>query len=92
MEPLTNLLQVVSLPAFLALLGVSGIAGLVAVVSPQRFKVIVERSGRWIDTNKIVARLDKPVNVDQHVLRHTRVFGAVVLAAVAVLTFVYTNC
>ena len=62
-----------------------GVAGLVALVSPKAFQRVAEIGGLWLDSNKVLARLDKPIHVDRLVLPHSRLLGATVLAAVAVL-------
>jgi hypothetical protein len=63
-----------------------GVVGLLAVVNPRWFAVIVSQSNhQWIDTNKVLAPLDKRVNIDPYVLRHSRLLGLAVLATVALL-------
>jgi hypothetical protein len=57
------------------------VLGLIAVVSPDRFRVIATGGARWVDTNRLLQKLDAPVNIDQPVLRHARLFGLAVIAA-----------
>jgi hypothetical protein len=63
--------------------------GLVATFAPGRFQTIASQSGKWIDTDKIREALDKPIDVDQHVLRYSRVFGVLVAVAAVWLGYVY---
>jgi hypothetical protein len=69
-------------------LGLLGLVGVIAVVSPSRFARLATRSGRWVDTNKIVAVLDKRVDIDHYILPFSRLLGVAVLASVAVLIYV----
>jgi hypothetical protein len=69
------------------LLALVGSVGLVALLSPDRFSKLSEEGSKWVDTNKLVALLDKPIDVDRHVLRYSRVFGAAVLAATALIAY-----
>jgi hypothetical protein len=69
-------------------LGLLGLAGVIAVISPSRFARLAIRSGRWVDTNKIVAVLDKRVDIDHYILPFSRLLGVAVLASVAVLIYV----
>ena len=65
--------------AFIALLGV------LALLSPRLFSRISTAGSRWVDTSKLVEQLDRRYDVDQYVLPHSRVLGALVVASVAVL-------
>jgi hypothetical protein len=69
-------------------LGLLGLIGAIAVVSPTVFAKLATRSGRWVDTNKIVQVLDKRVDIDHYVLPFSRLLGVAVIASVAVLVFV----
>jgi hypothetical protein len=72
----------------LALLSLCGLFGLIALLSPRHFEVLARKSSRWIDSRRIVEVLDRRIDVDDYVLPHSRLLGALVLAAVSVLTFV----
>jgi hypothetical protein len=72
-------------PALIAI----AMLGIVAMVSPQTFRLLAENGGKWIDTNKWVQSLDQPIPLDSYVLRYCRFFGAIVLAAVLILAYLY---
>ncbi len=74
-------------PCSWILLAFAGVIGLVAVVSPKTFQCVAEFGGAWFDSSKMLERLDKPIDVDRIVLPHSRLLGAAVLAAVAMLCF-----
>ena len=63
------------------------VLGLIAVLSPDRFRAIATGGARWVDTNRLLQKLDTPVNIDQSVLRHARLFGVAVIAASLFLAF-----
>jgi hypothetical protein len=65
------------------------VLGLLATFAPGQFSAIAARGGKWIDTEKALQLLDKPIDVDQHVLRYSRIFGVVVALAACWLAFVY---
>ena len=69
-------------------LGVLGLIGIIAIISPSAFQKLATRSGRWVDTNKIVQVLDKRVDIDHYVLPFSRLLGVAVIISVAVLLFV----
>ena len=62
--------------------------GLLAMLSPGHFAAIAMRGSRWIDTEKVLQALDKPIDVDRHVLRYSRVFGLLVALSAAWLAWV----
>ncbi|NIL97414.1 MAG: hypothetical protein GTO62_09850 [Planctomycetales bacterium] len=72
-------------PFIWAMLSLSGAAGLLAVVAPQRFAAVTQYSGQWVHTEKILSALDRRIDVDQYVLSHSRLFGVTVLAGVSAL-------
>ena len=74
---------------FVVFLALSTVLGLLALVSPRLFQSLATRGSRWFDSKKFVETLDRQINVDQYVMPHSRVLGALVLASVAVMTFVY---
>jgi hypothetical protein len=69
-------------------LGILGLIGLIAIVSPSRFQKIATRSGHWVDTNKLAEVLDKRVDIDRYVLPFSRLLGVAVILSVAVLSYV----
>ena len=72
------------------LLSCAGIVGLVALISPQTFQSLSKRGGRWLDSEKMLARLDKRIDVDQAILPHSLVLGAAVVATVAIVCARFT--
>ena len=70
-------------------LGLLGVLGLLALCSPRWFTAIATGSSRWIDTEKLLAPLNKSIVIDQYVLPHCRILGLAVLVATALLTAVY---
>jgi hypothetical protein len=68
-------------------LGIVGAVGLLAILSPRRFSALATRGGQWVDSNKILAQLDKRVDIDAYVLPFSRVLGLAVLVAVALIAF-----
>jgi hypothetical protein len=73
------------------LLGCAGIVGFVALVSPKTFRSLADLGGRWLDSEKLLARLDKRIDIDRMVLPYSRWLGAAVLATVAILCLRATN-
>jgi hypothetical protein len=71
--------------ASLVLIGAVGFLGL---VSPHWFTLVAGRTSHWVDTSKILSFLDKEYDIDRYVLPHCRVFGATVLAAVAMIAMI----
>jgi hypothetical protein len=76
---------------FWGILFVVGVLGLVALVSPQAFASLAVRGGRWVDTSKVIAKLDARIDLDERVLPYSRVLGVAVIASVAVLGYVLTR-
>ena len=89
MDAFIELFRLVAKPLFFLILGISAIAGVIALISPRLFERTVALSSRTIDTKKILAVLDKPVDIDRYTLGHSRLLGVVVIAAVATLVYVY---
>jgi hypothetical protein len=73
------------------ILGIVGAVGLLAILSPRRFSALATRSGQWVDTNKVLAQLDKRVDIDAYVLPFSRVLGVAVLAAVVLFGYLITR-
>ncbi len=80
-------LQWIALP----LLAAVAMLGLLALVSPKGFAQISHDSSRWVDTAKVLEKFDKPINIDEHVLRYSRVFGVAIMVACAVLSYVLST-
>jgi hypothetical protein len=65
------------------------ILGTIAMVSPSFFRAIATTGSRWVDTNKLLLKLDTTVNVDQIAFRYPRVFGLAVLVASLFLASIF---
>lgn len=63
------------------IVALSLIAGLIAVVSPNRFALLVHSTGKWVDTNRWAAFLDRRIDIDRFIHPHCRIFGCLVLAS-----------
>jgi hypothetical protein len=68
-------------------LGLLGLVGLIAIVSPRGFQKIATRSGQWVDTNKLAEVFDKRVDIDRYVLPFSRLLGVAVILSVAILGY-----
>lgn len=73
------------------LLAVIAVLGGIALVSPDTFATIAQRGGKWVDTNELLQRLDEPINIDDQILRYSRLFGAAVLLAACFLGYLYAT-
>ncbi|MCH8924191.1 MAG: hypothetical protein IIA67_13710 [Planctomycetes bacterium] len=91
MDPYIELFRIVAKPVFFLIMGISAVAGVIALISPSLFKRTAAVSGRIVDTKKILEVLDKRVDIDHFVFAHSRLLGAVVLAAVVTLVYMYCN-
>ncbi len=74
-----------------ALLAVAGLLGAVAILSPRLFALTAKKGATWIDSDQCFRLLDRRLDVDEFVLRHSRIFGTLVVASVAVLSIVYAG-
>jgi hypothetical protein len=72
-------------PLLSVILIFSGLCGLIAVVKPAWFSTLAEHGGQWIDTSRLVERLDARFDVDRYALRYPRAFGALVLLSALIL-------
>jgi hypothetical protein len=70
-------------------LGVLTFVGLLAVISPRRFAKLANCGSQWIDTSKVVERLDKPIHVDRYILPFSRLLGAAVILAVVLIGYLH---
>jgi hypothetical protein len=73
------------------LLAAIAVLGGIALVSPDTFATIAQRGGKWVDTNELLQQLDQPINIDDQVLRYSRLFGAAVLLAALFLGYLYVT-
>lgn len=71
------------------LVGLVILLGVVAIACPDTFASVARGGGQWIDSQQILQTLDKKVDIDEHVLRYSRVFGVAVVAAACYLAYVY---
>ncbi len=72
-------------------LGLIALLGSLALVMPNAFSRLAQTGARWVDTEKLIEKLDQRVDVDQHVLRHSRLLGAAVIASAVFLTYCYVR-
>jgi hypothetical protein len=68
-----------------SLLGIVGVIGLVAVLSPRTFYRLASWSNIWVDTDKLLRVFDVRVDIEHYVLRHSRLFGIVIVGAALTL-------
>jgi hypothetical protein len=73
------------------LLGIAGVLGLLAILSPAYFARIAQSGGHWIDTSGVAQLLDKPIKIDQAVLHYSRWFGIAVVVSSAWLAYLCTT-
>ncbi len=71
------------LPALVAV----ALLGLFALAAPSRFARLASGGATWIDTEKWVRAMDRRFDVDQHLLNHSRLFGAAIFILAATLTY-----
>src|SRR5262245_47629607 len=71
------------------LLGLVLFLGAVAVVCPDTFAFFARGGGQWIDSQQLLQTLDKKVDIDEHVLRYSRVFGLAIILAGSYLGYVF---
>ncbi len=91
MNAFIRLFDIIAEPLFFAVLGVSAVAGVIALVSPRLFQHTAALTSRTIDTKKILSVLDKRIDIDHYTINHSRLLGVLVIAAVATLVFFYRN-
>ena len=72
-----------------ATLGVIAAIGFLAICSPRRFSALSNRGSQWVDTNQILAHLDKRIEVDQYILPHARLLGLAVIVSVGLLGWLF---
>ena len=69
-------------------LALVGATGALAMISPRLFSRLAHASSLWVDFDGMVDKMQRRIDIDHYVLRHCRLFGVVVLAAVAILATV----
>ena len=74
--------------SFLALVGLAGVIG---VVSPNKFSAVCRGSAHWVDTKRTLEKLDRSIDIDGVALKHSRILGAAVIASVIVLGYLYCS-
>jgi len=60
--------------------------GITATLFPARFANTARFWSQWIETRPMVPFADHRVDIDEFVLRHTRVFGVAILSAASFWT------
>jgi hypothetical protein len=63
--------------------------GVLAMAAPDAFALVAARGSTWVDTQKVLQALEKPIDIDQHVLRYSRIFGALVALSAVWLGYVF---
>jgi len=81
------LIEVVWRPALLACLAGVASVGIVAAMAPSLFRRICEHSGRQLDLSRLCRFLERPIDVDQYLIRHPRLLGLASIASCAVLAY-----
>jgi len=88
MQPITEFARMAWLPLAWSLIGITVFLGLIAIVSPRCFRYLAAHGGQWVDSSKLLSLLDKRIDIDTQVLRHSRLFGICVLSALAAAAIV----
>lgn len=78
-------------PVFLTVLVISGLLGLLALVSPRIFARLSTSASQWVDAGRALAFLDRRIDIDEYILPRSRLLGAAVVASVIVLAFFYVR-
>ena len=89
MEPLIPLLAAAAKPLLMLFFSLTALVGLLALISPRSFALVVEKANCWIDTSKFFSFLEKRIDLDHYAVRHSRVTGILVLVGTAILGWVY---
>jgi diguanylate cyclase (GGDEF)-like protein len=71
----------------LTLLGLSGIVGLLAVISPKTFGVVCSYGGRSVSPGG-PKRVHRWIDIDQFVIDNARLFGVFIIAAEGLIWFI----
>lgn len=89
MESFIPLLAAAAKPLLILFVSASALVGLLALISPRTFALVVEKANCWIDTSKFFSLLEKRIDLDRYAVRHSRVTGILVLVGTAILGWVY---
>ena len=68
-----------------------GLLGSIAVAMPGVFQRLARQSSQWVDAERLLAVLDKRVDIDTYILRYTRLFGAFILCGLCAAWLLYTR-
>jgi len=86
MDILTEFLRVF----LLTLLGLSGIVGFLAVISPNAFSVVCSYGGRRLYLGG-ATRVHRWIDIDQSVMDNARLFGVFIIASEGLIWFIATH-
>ena len=70
-------------------LALIGVAALVALISPKRFRKLSSRSDTWIDLNKALSGLDKTIDIDHLMMPYARWLGAAAILSVGAIGYFF---
>jgi hypothetical protein len=68
-----------------SIVGTLAVIGTIAVICPKCFRSLAAWGNTWIDTSRMISVLDRRIDIDDFVLRHSRAFGIFVLASIAAM-------
>ena len=60
----------------------AGLCGIVAAISPRTFAAIAALARRRVESQRWLAWLDREVDIDRYILKHSRLFGLSTLALI----------
>jgi len=72
-------------------LGAVALIGMIAMVSPRTFESLNKGGSHWIDTSKLLSKLDRPIDVDKYILPFSRWLGAAAVVAAVVIGILYSR-
>lgn len=78
--PFVETLRSVVLPLVMAF---CVLCGLLALLAPRAFALFARKSSRWVESRKYLEYLDRTVDIDRFILSRSRLFGALLLLAIA---------
>lgn len=70
---------------FWSLVAVAGLPALIALVNPGLFARLDSRGNKWFDSAKMLAVLDKRVDIDHVLLPFSRLLGGAAVSALLAL-------
>jgi hypothetical protein len=68
-------------------IAVVGCLGLLAMASPKGFARLSKVGSHWVDTSRLVSKLDQRYELDSRILPYSRPFGFVVLLSAIILGY-----